>query len=81
MTWNIGRYFSSFVVIAGAVYYNISCNECKYLPTFAFSGNKDGKKPQDLWPLYFDHYKTAPAISEEDRKELLDLINNENKKQ
>ena len=51
-----------------------------FASTFAFAGNKDGKKPQDLWPLYFDHYKTAPAISEEDRKELLDLINNENKK-
>lgn len=29
-----------------------------YHSLFAFRENKDGKLPQQIWPLYFDNYKT-----------------------
>ena len=51
-----------------------------FASTFAFGGNKDGKKPEDIWPLYFDHYieQKAPPISDAEKAELqaeMDAIN------
>lgn len=43
-----------------------------FASTFAFSGNKDGKRAEDLWPLYFDKYITAddPPLTEEEVADL-----------
>lgn len=51
-----------------------------FASTFAFGGNKDGKKPEDIWPLYFDHYieQKVPPISDAEKAELqaeMDAIN------
>ena len=47
-----------------------------FASTFAFAGNKDNKKPEDLVPMYFDHYidMSEEAITEEEEHELLDEI-------
>ena len=39
---------------------------------FLVGGNKDGKEPQQLWPLYFDKYidHSQPPISEEEIEDL-----------
>ena len=47
-----------------------------FASTFAFAGNKDNKKPEDLVPMYFDYYidMSEEAITEEEQNELLDEI-------
>lgn len=44
---------------------------------FCMGGNKEGKTPQELWPLYFDKYKLndAPPISQDDIDEMVELMN------
>lgn len=44
---------------------------------FCMGGNKEGKTPQELWPLYFDKYKQndEPSISQDDIDEMLELMN------
>ena len=39
-----------------------------FASTFCMGGNKEGKEPQQLWPLYFDKYidHSQPPISEEE---------------
>ena len=43
-----------------------------FASTFCMGGNKDGKEPQQLWPLYFDKYidHSQPPISEEEIEDL-----------
>lgn len=46
-----------------------------YISMFIFRENKDMKLPQDIWPLYFDRYKSDGEeedleITEEDAKEM-----------
>lgn len=47
-----------------------------FASTFAFRDNKDQKKAEDMWPLYFDKYidNIAPPITEIEKKELQALI-------
>ena len=54
-----------------------------FASTFAFAGNKDNKRPEDLAPCYFDYYKDMgdEPITEEEQNELLDEINDLNKQQ
>ena len=51
-----------------------------FASTFAFRNNEDHKKPEDMWPLYFDKYieTIAPPISDAEKAELqaeMDAIN------
>ena len=43
-----------------------------FASTFCMGGNKEGKEPQQLWPLYFDKYidHSQPPISEEEIEDL-----------
>ena len=43
-----------------------------FASTFCMGGNKEGKEPQQLWPLYFDKYidNSKPPISEEEIEDL-----------
>ena len=44
-----------------------------FASTFAYGGNKENKRAEDLWPLYFDRYKQyadSEPISEEEKNEL-----------
>lgn len=43
-----------------------------FASTFCMGGNKEGKEPQQLWPLYFDKYidHSHPPISEEEIEDL-----------
>lgn len=47
-----------------------------FASTFAFAGNKDNKKPEDLVPMYFDYYidMSEEDITEEEQNELLEEI-------
>ena len=43
-----------------------------FASTFCMGGNKEGKEPQQLWPLYFDKSidNSKPPISEEEIEDL-----------
>lgn len=54
-----------------------------FASTFCMGGNKEGKEPQQLWPLYFDKYKehSEPQLSQEEIEDLqaeIDIINKMN---
>jgi hypothetical protein len=52
-----------------------------FASTFCMSGNKDGKQPHELWPLYFDKYKehSEPQLSQEEIEDLQSEISIINK--
>lgn len=46
---------------------------------FAFRSNEGNKTPDQLWPLYFDKYKTAdnsPQVTEEEAKQMREEMKN-----
>ena len=48
-----------------------------FASTFAYGGNKENKRAEDLWPLYFDRYKQyadSEPISEEEKNKIQDEI-------
>ena len=82
------RYWEILLIIRGYRRRNVLQYQFQRLQAFhslfAMRENKQGKTPDQLWPCYFDNYITdeqEPPITDEDAKELLDLMTTINTQQ